>query len=322
MKHDQYKELLHLSFYNELNDEERSVLDEHIKTCAECRMESEALRKLESALVQVPRFEVNDQLLDEARRELRVALRLERAKRPFWSEWIERLDVLSSPGLRLALGSVATLVIGFSIGYLVFFPGGDESVTRTMPGLNQATAQRSETRVSNFRLLQQTPDAGEVEFSFDLVTPVRMRGNVNDNAVQRVMAQALLSDQNPGARLLTVSALANQVEATKTPDKEIKAALIQAMKLDANVGVRRQALKAIQKFQLDKDIKDALLFILKNETNPGMRIDVINYLEQPVLTHKLVDQDVLNGLKQSMQSDNNNYIRIRAKNVYEEVTQQ
>jgi hypothetical protein len=322
MKHDQYKELLHLSFYNELNDEERSILEEHLKTCAECRTESEALRKLESVLVQAPRFQVNDQLLDEARRELRVALRLERAKRPFWSEWIDRLDVLSVPGLRLALGGVATLVVGFSIGYLVFFPGGDESVTRTMPGLNQATAQHSETRVSNFRLMQQVSDAGEVEFSFDMVTPVRMRGNVNDNAVQRVMAQALISDQNPGARLLTVNTLANQVEATKAPDKEIKAALIQAMKLDANVGVRRQALKAIQKFQLDKDIKDALLFVLKNETNPGMRIDVINYLEQPVLTHKLVDQDILNGLKQSMQTDNNNYIRIRAKNVYEEVNQQ
>lgn len=322
MKHDEYKELLHLSFYNEISDEEQSVLDEHLKTCAECRTDSEELRKLESALVQAPGFELNDQLLDQARRELRVALRLERAKRPFWAEWLERLDVLTSPGLRLALGGVATLVVGFSIGYLIFIPSGDDAVTRTMPGLNQATAQRSETRVSNFRLLQQPSEVGEVEFSFDFVTPVRMKGNVNDNSVQRVMAQALLSDQNPGARLLTVSTLANQVETWKTPDKEIKVALIQAMKQDANVGVRREALKAIQKFQLDKDIKDGLLFVLKNETNPGMRIDVINYLEKPIVTNKVVDQDILNGLKQSMQSDNNNYIRIRAKNVYEEVNQQ
>jgi anti-sigma factor RsiW len=322
MKHDQYKELLHLSIYHELDDEGQSVLDDHLKTCAECQTESEMLRKLESVLVQAPRFEVNDQLLDEARRELRVALRLERAKRPFWTEWLEKLDMLTSPGARIALGGVATLVVGFSIGYLVFIPSGDEAVTRTMPGLNQTSAQRSETRVSNFRILQQTPEAGEVEFSFDFVTSVRMRGNVNDNAVQKVMAQALLNDQNPGARLRTVSALASQVEASKTPDKEIKTALIRAMKLDANVGVRREALKAIQKFQLDEDVKDALLFVLKNETNPGMRIDVINYLEKPVLAQKLVDQDILNGLKQTMQSDDNNYIRIRAKNVYEEVNQQ
>ncbi len=322
MKHDQYKELVELSFYNELNDEARAVLDEHLITCAECRAESLAFRKLDSVLVQAPGFEVNDQVLDEARRDLRVALRLERARRPFWIEWLERFDVLSSPGLRLAFGGVATLIVGISVGYLVFFPSGDEAVTRPLPGLNQASAQRSESRVANFRILQQTPEAGEVEFSFDLVTSVRMRGNVNDNAVQKVMAQAMLHDQNPGARLLTVSTLASQVEASKTPDKEIKSALIQAMKLDVNVGVRREALKAMQKFQLDKDIKDALLFVLKNETNPGMRIDVINYLETPVLSGKVVDQDILNGLKQSMQSDNNNYIRIRAKNVYEEVNQQ
>ena len=122
MKHDQYKELLHLSFYHELSDEEQSVLNGHLKTCAECRTESEGLVKLESVLVQAPRFEVDDQLLDEARRELRVALRLERAKRPFWSEWLEKLDMLTSPAARIALGGIATLVVGFSIGYLVFFP--------------------------------------------------------------------------------------------------------------------------------------------------------------------------------------------------------
>lgn len=322
MRHDQYKELLHRSFYHELNDDEQIVLTGHLKHCAECQAECEGLKKLESALVQGQRFEVNDQLLDQARRELRVALRLEVAKRPFLTEWLERFNILSYPGLRVALGGVAMLVVGFAIGYYVFMPTGMINSEGPMQGLNQASVQRSETRVSNFRFARQSPQAGEVEFSFDMVTPVRMKGNVNDNAVQRVMAQALLGDQNPGARLLTVSTLGNQVEASKTPDKEIKAALIQVMKLDANVGVRREALKAIQRFELDKDIKDALLFVLKNETNPGMRIDVINYLEKPILTHKLVDQDILNGFKQSMQSDNNNYIRIRAKNVYEEVNQQ
>jgi hypothetical protein len=78
----------------------------------------------------------------------------------------------------------------------------------------------------------------------------------------------------------------------------------------------------MQKYAIDKEIKDALLFVLRNETNSSMRIDVINYLEKPFLADRLIDQDILNGLKQSMQFDNNNYIRIRARNVYEEVIQQ
>jgi hypothetical protein len=322
MKHDQFKELLHLSFYHELSDEEQSILDGHLKSCSECRIEAAELGKLESALAQAPRFEVSDQLLDEARRELRVALRIERTKRSFWSEWMEKLDALTSPTVRFVAGGIATLVVGVGIGYLVFMPSDGSGGLRSLPGISQASLQRSAPRISNFRVIQQMPETSEVEFSFEMVTPVLMRGNVNDNAVQRVMAQALLGDQNPGARLKTVSALADQVGPSKEPDKEIKSALIYAMKSDGNVGVRREALKAIQKFQLDRDIKDALLFVLKNETNPSMRIDVINYLEKPVLNGKVVDQDILNGLKQSMQSDNNNYIRIRAKNIYEEANQQ
>ena len=322
MKHEQYEELLHLSFYHELSDEEQVALELHLKACAECQAEAAELGKLETVLTRASRFEVNDQLLDEARRDLRVALRLERSKRSAWSEFMERLDAFSSPAFRLAMGGVAIIVVGVSIGYIVFGPSSDPGALRTLQGVNQASFQRSEPRVSNFRILQQSPENSEVEFSFEMITPVRMRGNINDNAVQRVMAQALLSDQNPGARLLTVSTLANQVASEKTPDKEIKGALIQAMKSDGNVGVRREALKAMQNFQLDKEIKDALLFVLKNESNPSMRIDVINYLEKPVLAGKTVDQDILNGLKQSMQSDNNNYIRIRAKNIYEEVNQQ
>jgi hypothetical protein len=322
MKHDQFKELLHLSFYHELDARDRTVLEEHLRTCSECRSEGAELEKLDSLLVRSPRLDISDSLLDEARRELRVALRLEKSKRPFWAEWLESLSIFDSPGTRLAFGGIATLIVGFFAGYLVFMPSGLSDVRTTMPGLNQASAQRSEPRVSNFRLIRQAPDGEEVEFTFDMVTPVLMRGNLKDNAVQRVMAQALLSDQNPGARLMTVNALSDQVGTANPPDKEIKNALIQAMKKDANVGVRREALKAIQKFPVDSEVKDALLFVLKNESNPSMRIDVINYLEKPVLAHQLVDPDVLNGLKQSMQSDNNNYIRIRAKNVYEEVSQQ
>jgi hypothetical protein len=322
MKHDQLKELLHLSFYHELGEEEQSLLDTHLKTCSECRTAAAELRKLESVLAESPRFEISDQMLDEARRELRVALRLERSKRSFWSGWMESLDMLTSPAFRIAFGAAATLVVGVGIGYLVFMPSDQGEGLRSIAGMNQASLQRSEPRISNFRVVRQMPETSEVEFSFEMVTPVLMKGSVNDNAVQRVMAQALLSDQNPGARLRTVSTLANQVESTKEPDKEIKNALMQAMKTDANVGVRREALKAIQKFQLDKEIKDALLFVLRNESNPSMRIDVINYLEKPFLAGKMVDQDILNSLKQSMVSDNNNYIRIRAKNIYEEVNQQ
>ncbi|HTY35901.1 MAG TPA: HEAT repeat domain-containing protein [Bacteroidota bacterium] len=322
MKHEQFKELLHLSFHGELSEDEHALLKEHLGGCSECRAEAAELERLDGILSKSPRLEVSDALLNEARRQLRTALREERMKRSAWTEFTEWIDELLSPAMRLALGGAMILVVGVSLGYVVFGSFGEPGALRTLPGISQASMQHSDPRISNFHIVSRRPESSEVEFSFDMVTPVRMRGNVNDPSVQKVMAQALLSDQNPGARLQTVSALSNQMEREKNPDKEIKAALIQAMKADANVGVRREALRAIQKFELDKETKDALLFVLRNESNPGIRIEVINFLEKPVLASKTVDPEILNSLKQSMQSDNNNYIRIRAKNIYEEVNQQ
>jgi hypothetical protein len=81
-------------------------------------------------------------------------------------------------------------------------------------------------------------------------------------------------------------------------------------------------LRALQKFPIDKEIKDALLYVLRTETNPAMRIEVINHLEKPMLSRELAGQDILDVLKERMQNDKNNYIRLRAQNVYEEVKQQ
>jgi hypothetical protein len=266
--------------------------------------------------------EVTDELLWEARRELRVALRLEQMKRSKWSELLERINILSHPTVRYAFAAAAVLVIGIGLGYVMFVPSLPVNHFVDTASTEGVASQRGDTRVSNLHFVRQEPEKGEVEFSFEMVTPIRMKGNVNDNAVQRVLAQALLNDQNPGARLLTVSALANQVESTRLPDVEIKAALIRAVRSDANVGVRQEALKALQKFPLDGEIKQAIIYVLRYETNPSMRIDAINYLEKPFLAAKTADQDILEALKEKMQSDENNYIRIRARNVYEEVKQQ
>ncbi|TSA21258.1 hypothetical protein D4R75_06295 [bacterium] len=322
MNHDQYRELLHLSLYRELNDEQGQELSQHLTTCSSCSEEFAQLRKLDAILHQGKQLEITDAMLDEARRELRVAIRMERTKRRRWLGLIEGFNIPWSPGYRVALAGVATLLVGISVGYVAFAPSDGPGVAGIIPAVGTGEVERSQTRVSGFRFMQPVSDNGDVEFTFDIVTPVRMKGNVSENSVQRVLAQALVSEQNPGARLRTVSALANQAESTMNLDVEIKQALLQTLKSDANVGVRKEALKALQKFPIDKDLKEALLYVLSHESNPTMRIDVINHLEKPMLSRELAGQDILDVLKERMQSDNNNYIRHRAQNIYEEVQQQ
>lgn len=321
MKHDQFRDLLHLTLYHELDDDQRDVLDKHLKSCTECSSEMAELTNLDTLLQKGRRIEVTDQLLDEARRELRVALRLEKSGRFQFAEWLDRFNIMPAPGLRLALGGVAALVVGLSLGYLVFSPGMSYDGIGVIPAVGRAGLERNEPRVSGFRFVQPPQEGGGVEIAFDFVTPVQMKGNISDNAIQRVLAQALLNEENPGARIRTVSALANEVGSSKKPDEEIKKALLEALKSDGNAGVRKEALKALQKLPVDKVIKDALLYLLSHESNPGIRVEAINYLDRYVLGDSPYDQDVLKVLKERMQTDNNNYVRITAKNVYEEAQQ-
>ena len=321
MRHSDYKELLRLSFCDELNEEELRVLDDHVKVCEECLEEVEELRNLGTLLHGGQRFEISDRLLDEARLELRVALRLEKSKRRFWNDLGDRLDVLISPAVRIVLSSAVLVVVGVVAGYLLFKPSEATSVSGFTQAVGQASPQSAGPTITNFKFVGQPLQGSDVEFTFDVVTPVRMKGSVNDAAVQRVLAQALMSDQNPGARLRTVSAIVEQGDALRSSDKEIKTALLGAAKSDPNVGVRKQALQALKRFPLDGEVKDALIFILKNEENPGIRIEAIAYLQSPEFSRQLVDKNLLDVLKDKMQSDNNNYVRTRAKHFYEEVQQ-
>ena len=46
MKHNEYKQLLQLSLFGELNSEEQLKLKEHLLTCEECRIELEDQKNL------------------------------------------------------------------------------------------------------------------------------------------------------------------------------------------------------------------------------------------------------------------------------------
>ena len=140
--------------------------------------------------------------------------------------------------------------------------------------------------------------------------------------MQKVLAHALVNDENPGVRLRSVSAFSTQIQKLKMPDREVKAALILALKTDGNPAVRKEALKTLQGFPFDEEIKQVFLHVLMRDNNPALRIAAINSLDSARVQGQGTDKDFLEVLKERMQSDENNYIRIRAKSVLEEIKQQ
>lgn len=206
-------------------------------------------------------------------------------------------------------------------GRLVFSPASPATGMQA-PIEKAAAFLDGDTRIANVRFIKSDVSGGEMEFTFDAVSPVHMKGNINDERVQKVLAHALVNDENPGVRLRSVSAFSTQIQKLKMPDKEVKAALILALKTDANPGVRKEALKALQSFPFDDDIKQAFLDVLMRDENPALRIAAINSLDSARTQVQGSDKDLLEVLKQRIQTDDNSYIRIRAKAVMEEIKQQ
>ncbi len=322
MNHEQYKEWIRLYQIDELGSDERIALENHLKTCAECTRELEEVKKLHSIVTGVQSVEVTDQLLAEARQQFRAALRAELTKQTWWDRLHDLIGGEYAPRYAIALGSVVALALGIFIGALVFGPSSQLGRSLSLSADQTQQMLRGDTRITNVRFVNPEAKGGEVEFTFDAIMPVRIKGNLQDERVSRILAQALLDEQNPGVRLRTVNALASHTNPQSLADQQVKRSLITALTTDDNVGVRREALAALSKYTMDDEIKKAVLFVLDKEKNPVLRIEAIKMFERMRVQGVPVDSDLLRVLQEKTEKDDNNYIRLRAKAFLQEVKQQ
>ena len=216
--------------------------------------------------------------------------------------------------------------MGFIAGSLVTGPSASTNGGMLIQQVSDNTQVfRGEPQITNVRFDDADPGDGQVAFSFDAVTPVQVKGSPNDPGVQSVLTKALMYEGNPGVRLRAVSAITSQIQIQMTNptkgDAEVKQALIEAMKFDPNPGVRREALRALGKFPFDEDIKKGLLFVLNKDENEGLRVEAINNLAAAKDEFRASDEHLLDILRKRVQSDNNRYVRQRARAVLQEVQQ-
>jgi hypothetical protein len=324
MNHKTVRQNIELYLHDELPAEQRREIEQHLAGCQDCSAELEQLKELEAA-VRAHRkpVEVDDRLLQEARQQLRVALRAERSRPGLTARVQGFFDWILAPGYRTILGGAIMLIGGVFLGRTFFAPSSPTLVTlpRVEPIAVGSTPAAEEPRIMNLQFNQTGSGNGEIDFTFDAVTPVHMNGNINDEKIQAVLAHALVTEQNPGVRLRSVNMLAAKAEQLSPPDPKVKGALVSALRSDDNPAVRREALRVLKSFPFDKDVREAFLYVLVHDKNPGLRIAAINSLDSARVQTSQAGSDLLEVLKEKMQSDNNNYVRIRAKEVLEEATQ-
>ena len=325
MNHKMIQEEIDLYLHDELSPAQRTEFEEHIHKCPACAAELEQIRRLEDT-VKIHRkpLIVDDRLLQEARQQLRAALRVERSRPNLSTSWSEFFDWLPALNYKVIAGGAVMLIGGILVGRTFLAPSSPAIASGPMvepiPVASSPVAE--EPRIMNLQFNQTGTKSGEVDFTFDAVTSVHLKGNINDEKIQAILAHALVTEQNPGVRLRSVNMLASQGEQLNPPDPRVKSSLISALRSDDNPAVRREALRVLKSFPIDNEIREAFLHVLVHDKNPGLRIAAINSLDSARVQTREAGPDLLEVLKEKMRSDNNNYVRIRAKEVLKEATHQ
>jgi len=323
MKHKQFEEWLQLSFFDELNEEQVSELNRHLSVCEQCRNEQLELKKLLGTMPQRTSVASQEMLLQDARRSLRLRMYSDLTQQSLWDRIKAALDKLIAPQLQVTLGSAAMFAVGILGGYFIFHSPTVQSSAFLQSSTTSSMMEAGESQVTNVQFLDRNTQTGEVNFTFITVTPAHIRGNINDDHVQKVLARALVSDQNIGTRLRAINMIGTQFDQTMQRSiplvADVKSALISALLHDRNLGVRREAFSALRNHLPDTTIIRAFLSVMANEKNTGLKIAAINSLDVSKFENQSLNREILEMLKQKAQSDDNNYIRIKAKIALQEV---
>ena len=316
MQHNEYKKLIQLSFYGELSSKDQDDLNEHLKNCMECREELENQKNLLALLSENKSTKINDEILSSARYQLRGALRMEKDKLSIPDELLQKLAGLFSTPARLAFSFSTVMLIGILIGSLFL---GQKDVTEiiTTTGNSDITElSGDDVKISNLRFIDSDPSDGEIEFTFEAVKPVYVKGKINDPKIQSILTYSMLNESNPGSRLNSINAM--YTEQPLSFDNDVKDAIITVVMTDENPGIRREALKLMKKIAYDEEIKQAYLFVLTSDSSSGLRIEALNALIEGSKKGNRFSDSELDLLKQNYKQDDNNYIKLKTRTILQE----
>ncbi len=319
MEHSEFKEKISLYFYEELSEQERMQFEKHKVDCEECakvyKEELSFFRELQKEKSPV----VNDRILSSARYQLSRALREE--KKAEKGSAVDKLFSFLFTPYGFAISSVVLLTIGLLAGYSLFSGRSSEPVYKNGNGdfINAGDGfvfNDQFLKISNIHFIDADASDGEIEFEFEAVKPVRIKGSVNDPQIQAILAYSMLNNQNPGSRLSSINAIESKPQLRI--DNDTKNSLLTVMLTDENPGVRLEALRVLKKLPYDETIKQSFLTVLTSDTTSGLRIEAINAISDFVEKGLTFSQDEILLFTEKFNNDDNNYIKIKSRTILQE----
>src|SRR5271157_3102599 len=301
MKCEWVRENVLLYVYNELPDDARYELEQHVARCADCAAELKTTRDFHATLSELPVEEPSPNLVAASRMRLQEGLETAQQGR-FWHRlifdpgaWLRQIRF--APALAAAI-----FIVGFAGGigtaYKVFGSGGLVS-TATGPAIAPA-----ESSITGIQSISQDPGSNHISIKYNTVSTQEAQGSLNDQRIQQLLLFAARNNYNSGVRMDSVDLL------TQEPDNtHVREALIYALRYDSNPGVRLKAIDGLGPYvKSDPRVRDAMLEALVHDSNPGARTEALRLLE-PVRA----DSSVRSVLQKLAESDPNQYIRSQAR---------
>src|ERR1700756_4183804 len=300
MKCEWVQENILLYIYNELADDARYELEQHLGRCPECATELKSARAFHATLCKPPVAEPTPNLLASSRMRLQEALETA-PQGGFW----QRLTFDPTNWWRQIRFSPALAAVIFMIG----FGGGIATMGRLPknPGPDVGDGPKppvSEASISGIRSVVQEPGSNQVTIKYDTVQTAEAQGSVNDQRIQQLLLFAARSNYSSGVRMDSVDLLMQ-----KPDDTRVREALMYALRYDNNPGVRLKAIEGLGSYVKDDvRVRDAVLNALIADTNQGVRTQALMLL-QPVKA----DSSVRAALQHLAETDQNQYIRSQAR---------
>jgi anti-sigma factor RsiW len=295
-----------LYIYEELPDDAKFTFERHVQHCLACRKELEAAREFKDSMAALPVEEVSPNLLASSRMELQEALEHAQQSRTWgrfifdFAGWMHQLKL--APALTVAL-----LMIGFAAGTITTY-----QIARTPRdgGTRVEPQPLSQLNIAQIQSVVPQSDSNKVQITFDVVRPQTTVGDLNDRDIQQLLMLACRNTGNADVRLDCIDVMNKQMK-QQPQDKEVREALIYALRYDRNPGVRLKALGGLKSYVKDDvHVRDAVLEALMHDSNAGVRAEAIGLLD-PVKA----DTSVRDTLLVLAERDQNKYIRSESKRI-------
>ncbi len=239
-----------LYVYDELPDDARHELEQHVARCQDCAAEVESTRKFRGEFAQFPVQDPSPSLLAASRMRLQEAL--ESAEQGGWWSRLIFDPMAWLNQVRFAPALAATI-------FIVGFAGGIGATYKMVKGSVEPQVAPSGTptqaSISGISSVSQVPGTNQVTVKYDTVSPQEAHGPLSDPNIQQLLLYAARNNFNAGVRMDSVDLLTRQ-----PTNAHVREALLYALRYDSNTGIRLKALDALGPYVKDDvQVRDTVL---------------------------------------------------------------